>query len=249
MSDYSDRLIEPDAALREALLHRYGRVRPDGFWQRLAFQGKRLVWKAVVASTYVFKRLLDIVASFILLVLLTPLFLTIMLLIRLESPGPIFFKQVRVGRWGALFTMWKFRSMYVDAEARKAVLLAENESGGGVIFKMKRDPRITKIGRFIRKASIDELPQLWNVLMGDMSLVGPRPALPSEVNQYSLADRRRLEVIPGITCIWQVSGRSDIPFPEQVKLDVQYIESPSFGQDILILLKTVPAVLLGRGAY
>ena len=240
MSDYSDRLIEPDAALREALLHRYGRVRPDGFWQRLAFQGKRLVWKAVVASTYVFKRLLDIVASFILLVLLTPLFLTIMLLIRLESPGPIFFKQVRVGRWGALFTMWKFRSMYVDAEARK---------GGGVIFKMKRDPRITKIGRFIRKASIDELPQLWNVLMGDMSLVGPRPALPSEVNQYSLADRRRLEVIPGITCIWQVSGRSDIPFPEQVKLDVQYIESPSFGQDILILLKTVPAVLLGRGAY
>ncbi len=249
MSDYSDRLAEPDAALREALLHRYGRMRPDGFWQRLAFQGKRLVWKAVVASAYVFKRLLDIVASFILLILLMPLFLTIMLLIRLESPGPIFFKQVRVGRWGKLFTMWKFRSMYIDAEARKAALLAENESGGGVIFKMKHDPRITRVGRFIRKASIDELPQLWNVLVGDMSLVGPRPALPSEVNQYSLADRRRLEVIPGITCIWQVSGRSDIPFPEQVKLDVQYIESSAFGNDILILLKTVPAVLLGRGAY
>jgi len=176
MSDYSDRLAEPDAALREALLHRYGRIRPDGFWQRLAFQGKRLVWKAVVASAYVFKRLLDIVASFILLILLTPLFLTIMLLIRLESPGPIFFKQVRVGRWGKLFTMWKFRSMYIDAEARKAALLAENESGGGVIFKMKHDPRITRVGRFIRKASIDELPQLWNVLVGDMSLVGPRPA-------------------------------------------------------------------------
>ena len=145
--------------------------------------------------------------------------------------------------------MWKFRSMYIDAEARKAALLAANESSGGVIFKMKRDPRITKVGRFIRKASIDELPQLWNVLIGDMSLVGPRPALPSEVDQYSLADRRRLEVIPGITCIWQVSGRSDIPFPEQVKLDVQYIESSSFWQDILILLKTVPAVILGRGAY
>ena len=249
MSDYSDRLAEPDADLREALLRRYGRVRPDGFWQRLHFQGKRLVWKAVVVSAYVFKRLLDIVAASILLILLTPLFLTIMLLIRLESPGSIFFRQVRVGRWGALFTMWKFRSMYVDAEARKAALLAENESGGGVIFKMKHDPRITKVGRFIRKASIDELPQLWNVLMGDMSLVGPRPALPSEVNQYSLADRRRLEVIPGITCIWQVSGRSDIPFPEQVKLDVQYIESSSFWQDIVILLKTVPAVILGRGAY
>ena len=249
MSDYSDRLAEPDAALREALLHRYGRIRPDGFWQRLAFQGKRLVWKAVVASAYVFKRLLDIVAASILLILLTPLVLTIMLLIRLESPGPIFFKQVRVGRWGKLFTMWKFRSMYIDAEARMAALLAENESGGGVIFKMKHDPRISRVGRFIRKASIDELPQLWNVVVGDMSLVGPRPALPSEVNQYSLADRRRLEVIPGITCIWQVSGRSDIPFPEQVKLDVLYIESSSFGNDILILLKTVPAVLLGRGAY
>ncbi|RUQ38647.1 MAG: exopolysaccharide biosynthesis polyprenyl glycosylphosphotransferase [Candidatus Competibacteraceae bacterium] len=249
MSEYSDRLTEPDANLREALLRRYGRVRPDGFWQRLAFQGKRLAWKAVVGSAYVFKRLLDIVAALILLILLALPLLTIALLIRLESPGPVLFKQTRVGRWGQLFTMWKFRSMYIDAEARKAALLAANESSGGVIFKMKRDPRITKVGRFIRKASIDELPQLWNVLIGDMSLVGPRPALPSEVDQYSLADRRRLEVIPGITCIWQVSGRSDIPFPEQVKLDVQYIESSSFWQDILILLKTVPAVILGRGAY
>jgi exopolysaccharide biosynthesis polyprenyl glycosylphosphotransferase len=249
MTEPADRLAEPDSELREALLRRYGRMRPDGFWQRLRFQSKRLAWKTVVGSVYVFKRLLDIAASTMLLLLLTPLFLTIMLLIRLESPGPIFFKQIRVGRWGALFTMWKFRSMYIDAEARKAALLAENESGGGVIFKMKQDPRITRVGQFIRKASIDELPQLWNVLMGDMSLVGPRPALPSEVNQYSLTDRRRLEVIPGITCIWQVSGRSDIPFPEQVKLDVQYIESSSFWQDLLILLKTVPAVLLGRGAY
>jgi lipopolysaccharide/colanic/teichoic acid biosynthesis glycosyltransferase len=120
---------------------------------------------------------------------------------------------------------------------------------GGVIFKMKNDPRIIPIGRFIRKASIDELPQLWNVLKGDMSLVGPRPALPSEVNQYSLQDRQRLEVIPGITCIWQVSGRSNIPFPQQVQLDTEYIQSQSLLLDIKLLLKTIPAVLLSRGAY
>lgn len=120
---------------------------------------------------------------------------------------------------------------------------------GGVLFKMKHDPRVTRVGRFIRKASIDELPQLWNVFVGDMSLVGPRPPVPSEVDQYSLSDRRRLDVVPGITCIWQVSGRSDIPFPEQVELDVQYIDSQSLLTDLKILLNTIPAVLLGKGAY
>jgi lipopolysaccharide/colanic/teichoic acid biosynthesis glycosyltransferase len=145
--------------------------------------------------------------------------------------------------------MYKFRSMYTDAEARKAELLAENEMSGGVTFKMQRDPRITRIGRFIRKASIDELPQLWNVIKGDMSLVGPRPPVPAEVDEYSLSDRRRLEVTPGITCIWQVSGRSDIPFPEQVELDVRYIESQSLLTDLKLLWQTVPAVLFGRGAY
>lgn len=249
MSELPDRWLEPDPELREELLRRYGQIRPDGFWQRLRFQGKRLAWKAVIGGTYVFKRLLDIVVSLELLIVLAPLFLLVAVAIKLESPGSVFFKQIRVGRWGKLFPMWKFRSMYVDAEARRAALLARNESAGGVIFKMKRDPRITRVGRIIRRASIDELPQFWNVLVGDMSLVGPRPALPSEVDQYSLADRRRLDVIPGITCIWQVSGRSEIPFPEQVKLDVRYIESSSPWQDILILLKTVPAVLLGRGAY
>ena len=139
--------------------------------------------------------------------------------------------------------------MYIDAEARKKELEAMNEMNGGVLFKMKEDPRITKAGKIIRKTSIDELPQLWNVFKGDMSLVGPRPALPSEVNQYSLAERRRLEVIPGITCIWQVSGRSDIPFDKQVGLDVEYIESQSLWLDIKLLLLTIPAVLLGRGAY
>ena len=139
--------------------------------------------------------------------------------------------------------------MYMDAEARKKELEKLNEMNGGVLFKMKEDPRITKVGKFIRKASIDELPQLWNVFVGDMSLVGPRPALPSEVNQYSLAERRRLEVIPGITCIWQVSGRSDIPFDKQVGLDVEYIESQSLWLDFKLLFLTIPAVLLGRGAY
>ena len=139
--------------------------------------------------------------------------------------------------------------MYMDAEARKKELEKLNEMNGGVLFKMKEDPRITKVGKFIRKASIDELPQLWNVFVGDMSLVGPRPALPSEVNQYSLAERRRLEVTPGITCIWQVSGRSDIPFDKQVGLDVEYIESQSLWLDFKLLFLTIPAVLLGRGAY
>ena len=139
--------------------------------------------------------------------------------------------------------------MYIDAEQRKAALMAQNEMAGGVLFKMQNDPRITRIGRFIRRASIDELPQLWNVFKGDMSIVGPRPPLPSEVQDYTLSDRRRLQVIPGITCIWQVSGRSDIPFDEQVELDVRYIESQSLWTDICILFKTVPAVFLGRGAY
>ena len=140
-------------------------------------------------------------------------------------------------------------SMYIDAEARKAELLKHNESGDGVIFKMKHDPRITPIGRFIRKFSIDELPQLFIVLLGDMSLVGPRPPLPSEVRAYSLEERKRLNITPGITCIWQVSGRSELPFQQQMALDKQYIASRSAWKDFLILLKTVPAILTGNGAW
>ncbi len=139
--------------------------------------------------------------------------------------------------------------MYIDAEERLEKIKKNNEMQGGVIFKMKKDPRITTIGKLIRKASIDELPQLWNVLIGDMSLVGPRPALPNEVSQYQLSDRRRLGVKPGITCIWQVSGRSDIPFDKQVELDIDYIYKQSLKEDISLLLKTIPAVLLARGAY
>jgi lipopolysaccharide/colanic/teichoic acid biosynthesis glycosyltransferase len=139
--------------------------------------------------------------------------------------------------------------MFQDAEQRLAALKEQNEMAGGVIFKMREDPRITRVGKFIRRASIDELPQLWNVFRGDMSLVGPRPPLPSEVAEYDLQDRRRLHVKPGITCIWQVSGRSDIPFEQQVELDVDYIYTQSLATDIKLLLQTVPAVVLGRGAY
>ena len=240
---------DPSGGLRERLLERYSGIERTAFRHALSLHGKRAAWFAVVRGAYLLKRLLDVAASATLLVLLSPLFLGVVVAIRRDSPGPVFFQQIRVGRYGKLFSMWKFRSMYIDAEARKQALQDLNEMDGGVLFKMKNDPRITQVGRVIRKASIDELPQLWNVFKGDMSLVGPRPALPSEVNQYSLAERRRLEVIPGITCIWQVSGRSDIPFDKQVGLDVEYIESQSFWLDIKLLLLTVPAVLLGRGAY
>jgi exopolysaccharide biosynthesis polyprenyl glycosylphosphotransferase len=195
------------------------------------------------------KRILDIVVSATALVLLSPLFLIVALWIRLDSKGPIFFSQIRVGKGGQKFTMWKFRSMYVDAEKRKAALMNENEMRGGVLFKMKNDPRITPIGNFIRKFSIDELPQLWNVLIGDMSLVGPRPPLPNEVAQYTPYQRQRLKVTPGITCIWQVSGRSRIPFPEQVEMDLKYIANQSFFYDLTLLLQTIPAVLGTQGAF
>jgi lipopolysaccharide/colanic/teichoic acid biosynthesis glycosyltransferase len=236
-------------SMEALLLRRYSRAGQPAWLIRLRIGAKRLAWVAVVRSAYLLKRTLDILLAGPLFILLLPIFGLLVLAIRLESPGPALFKQIRVGRWGQIFTMYKFRSMYMDAEARKAELLADNEMSGGVTFKMQRDPRITRIGRFIRKASIDELPQLWNVIKGDMSLVGPRPPVPAEVDEYSLSDRRRLEVTPGITCIWQVSGRSDIPFPEQVELDVRYIESQSLLTDLKLLWQTVPAVLFGRGAY
>ncbi len=210
---------------------------------------KRLSWRWLVGGAHVTKRALDLVGSFAALLVLSPVFLVVAILIKLEDRGPIFFRQIRVGRHGREFGMFKFRSMRVDAEARLKELLAKNEHTNGITFKIKNDPRITRIGRFIRKYSIDELPQFYNVFRGDMSLVGPRPPVPREVALYSLADRRRLAVKPGITCIWQVSGRAGIDFPGQVQLDVRYIESRSLREDIKILLKTVPAVLSGDGAY
>jgi exopolysaccharide biosynthesis polyprenyl glycosylphosphotransferase len=196
-----------------------------------------------------FKRCLDRVGTGLGLLLLSPFFALLAILIKLESPGPVLFSQTRIGLGGSPFKCWKLRSMYIDAEQRKQELLEQNEMDGGTTFKMKRDPRVTTVGRFIRKASIDELPQLWNVFVGDMSLVGPRPPVPSEVAQYTARERQRLFVKPGITCIWQVSGRSDIPFPEQVLLDIEYIQKRSLWMDIKLLLRTLPAVLLARGAY
>jgi exopolysaccharide biosynthesis polyprenyl glycosylphosphotransferase len=194
------------------------------------------------------KRVLDIVVSATALLLLSPILAIVALFIRLDSKGPILFSQTRVGKRGKEFRFWKFRSMCVDAEQRKATLMKNNEMQGGVIFKMKNDPRITRVGKFIRKYSIDELPQLWNVLIGDMSLVGPRPPLPKEVAQYTPYQHQRLDVTPGITCVWQVSGRSDIPFPQQVNMDLEYIANQSFLYDIALLLRTVPAVLGARGS-
>ncbi len=210
---------------------------------------KMALWRLTVAGAEGVKRFFDIICSLILLIFLLPLFVLTGLIIYLEDPGSIFYKQIRVGKNGSHFDFYKFRSMVVDADRLKTDIKKNNESKDGVIFKMKKDPRVTRIGRIIRKYSIDELPQLINVLRGDMSLVGPRPALPEEVALYTLEQRKRLHVVPGITCIWQVSGRSEIPFSGQVKLDVEYIKSTSFWGDIVILLKTIPAVISGKGAY
>ena len=212
-------------------------------------QFRMLVWNITIGASKTFKRVMDILLAVVAFIIGSPIFLITALLVKVTSPGPIIFSQVRVGKYGRHFKFYKFRSMYIDAEARKAELLKLNESGDGVIFKMKRDPRITPVGRFIRKFSIDELPQLFNVLLGDMSLVGPRPPLPSEVRTYSLEERKRLNITPGITCLWQVSGRSELPFSKQIALDKEYIASRSAWKDFLILLRTVPAILTGKGAW
>ena len=217
--------------------------------QRNRSVSRMKIWNFTVKFSYGLKRFFDIVLSLLALIILMPFFVILAVIIKLTSPGPIFFVQTRVGYFGRHFRFYKFRSMYQDAEKRKQALLAQNQSADGVIFKMKHDPRITPIGRIIRKTSIDELPQFFNVLFGDMSLVGPRPPLPAEVQQYTLEDRKRLNVKPGLTCLWQIRGRSDIPFKEQVKLDKEYIQSNSLWQDLKILIQTIPAIISGKGAY
>lgn len=196
---------------------------------------------------YAFKRMFDIVASFVALVILSPLLIFTALAIKLTSRGPVLFMQQRVGLHGVTFELLKFRSMVTNAEEIKLTLAAVNEQSGPV-FKMKNDPRVTAIGRFIRKFSIDELPQLINILRGDMAIVGPRPAVPKEVVQYKAWQRRRLSVRPGLTCYWQVSGRNAIGFEEWMRLDLRYVDDWSFGLDISLILQTFPAVLAGRGA-
>ena len=198
--------------------------------------------------TLAFKRLFDIIIALLLIVLSAPFMLLAMLLIKTTSPGPVLFRQKRSGLQGRVFTLYKFRSMFIDAETRRKEFEQYNEMEGPV-FKMKDDPRITPVGHFLRKSSIDELPQLWNVLKGDMSIVGPRPPIPEEVAKYKRWQRRRLSMRPGLTCIWQISGRNKInDFNEWVRLDLLYIDTWSFVLDIKIFLKTIPVVLFRKGA-
>jgi exopolysaccharide biosynthesis polyprenyl glycosylphosphotransferase len=210
---------------------------------------KLFLWQFTVNSSYATKIIFDLVFSIFLLFLLLPIFFLTALSIYVDSPGPIFFRQKRVGRKGRLFTLYKFRSMIVNADSLKGEMISDRISGDNVTFKMKNDPRVTRVGRFIRRFSIDELPQLFNVLKGEMSMVGPRPPVPEEVEKYSTDERGRLLVKPGMTCLWQISGRSELSFKDQVELDKQYINSQSILLDIKILLKTIPAVLTGKGAY
>jgi exopolysaccharide biosynthesis polyprenyl glycosylphosphotransferase len=203
------------------------------------FAGARRVVKAIVDRS---------LAAFAVLMFL-PLMVGLWLAVRLSSPGPAIFKQTRTGQDGREFTLLKFRSMYVDAEKRKAELEDRNERAEGLLFKIRDDPRITPVGRFLRRYSLDELPQLVNVMHGKMSLVGPRPPLPEEVELYQDDVRRRLLVKPGLTGLWQISGRSDLDWDESVRLDLRYVENWSFTLDLMILWKTMSTVVRGRGAY
>jgi len=216
-----------------------GKAVSDGYLHYLAVESK--------PAQMGLKRLFDIIASSLALWLLLPLLFIVAVIIKLTSRGPILFSQRRVGLQNRPFNMLKFRSMVVDAEAQKAWLAALNEQSGPV-FKMTRDPRVTRIGRLIRKYSIDELPQLINVLRGEMSIVGPRPPLPAEVATYEAWQLRRLSVRPGLTCIWQVSGRNQISFDQWMYLDLQYIDHWSLARDFDLIFKTVPVVITGRGA-
>jgi len=218
-------------------------------WSRNARRKIRL-WRCTLVAARALKRGLDLCGALAALCLFAPIFLLTAVLIKLEDHGPVFFRQNRVGAGGRLFGMWKFRSMRVNAEQLTDQLLQTNQHGqAGVTFKMKNDPRITRVGKWIRKLSIDEFPQFYNVLRGNMSLVGPRPPLPREVAAYKASHLRRLRVKPGITCLWQIGGRADIDFEGQVRLDLQYIRSSSAWYDVIILLKTLPAVIFGKGAY
>lgn len=231
-----------------AMVERYATAR---FQSPRATQRLRLRLTLWVIRTKIksnLKRALDLVVGSLALFLSAPIMILTAIAIKLDSRGPILFRQQRVGKWGSPFVCYKFRSMHVDAEERKAELLDHNQADGPV-FKMENDPRVTRVGRIIRKLSIDELPQLFNVLSGEMSLVGPRPPVPVEVNEYAVEERRRLDAVPGITGLQQVSGRSDLDFKRWVELDLQYISEQSFWKDIRILLKTIPAVISGKGAY
>ncbi|MGI4954406.1 MAG: WecB/TagA/CpsF family glycosyltransferase [Janthinobacterium lividum] len=264
----SGRIPRAPAALRRVGMEWTWRLyqEPARMWQRYIVGNPVFLARAVAAALQeraalrerampagldaMGKRLLDLAGAGAALLLAAPLLLLCMGLIRLTSRGPALLRQTRIGEDGVPFTMLKLRSMYIDAAARQAALLHANEHGaGGLTFKLQRDPRITPFGRLLRRSSIDELPQLWNVLMGDMSLVGPRPQLPHEVRRYAPGHYTRLAGKPGLTCLWQISGRAELAFDRQFELDVRYLQTRSLLADLGILLRTIPAVLQARGAY
>ncbi|WP_125590185.1 sugar transferase [Companilactobacillus jidongensis] len=214
-------------------------------------------WKNAVDVVYqqhryvyrIFKRSFDFLASFVGLIVLSPIFLIVSLAIKIEDPhGPVFYEQIRIGRARKPFEMFKFRSMCVDAEQQRGKLIQQNEVSGAM-FKMKHDPRVTRVGSFIRKYSLDELPQLLNVVLGQMSLVGPRPPLPDEVKKYTWFDFQRLDVKPGCTGLWQIKGRSNVGFKQMVRLDIEYINRRNFWFDLNILFRTVALFFKPNGAY
>jgi exopolysaccharide biosynthesis polyprenyl glycosylphosphotransferase len=235
--------------LNMALIERYESMLTHPGRAEFRARIKRCLWRLVEASAEQGKRDFDILGALILIILSFPILLLLALLIKIEDRGPVLFCQTRVGKNGREFKMYKFRSMCMNAEQKQEELTHLNQHSKGVTFKIKDDPRITRVGKWLRKYSLDELPQFFNVLAGDMSLVGPRPPVPREVALYTLSDRQRLCVTPGITCLWQIGGRSEIDFPGQVKLDIDYIEQQSFWTDLKILFKTVPAVFRSKGAY
>jgi lipopolysaccharide/colanic/teichoic acid biosynthesis glycosyltransferase len=239
----SQRLLE--------LAQRYERVAkiPARSWRRTRRRSERTLHAAREKTYRIAKRAFDLSFAAALLLLSSPLLLLIAAAIKLTDGGPVLFWQKRVGMWGQTFDFPKFRSMVLGADKIVDALRDHNHHGDSITFKIKRDPRVTWVGRLIRRFSLDEFPQLWCVVRGQMSLVGPRPALPREVSYYTQEHRRRLSVRPGLTCIWQVSGRADVPFDRQVQMDVEYVESHNFWLDLRLVASTVPAVITGRGAY
>lgn len=233
--------------LLETLHQRYDPS--SSFRVKLRYWRKKYLWLFFVEGTRAIKRGIDVILSLGLLIGLSPILFLIAIMIKWQDGGPILYRSTRVGKWGEEFSFPKFRTMVPHADAMRQELKEHNIHGDDIRFKMEKDPRVTRFGNFLRKSTLDEFPQLWSVLKGDMTFVGPRPPLPEEVESYTLEERRRLDAKPGLTCLWQVSGRSNIPFQDQVQLDIQYIESQSLWLDIKLILKTIPAILFGKGAY
>lgn len=250
-----DQLVVESVSAGAAETETYERFEPDssaranGLVIDLTTRQPLVLPKSRSAWEQACKRVIDVLGASLALILLSPVFAITALSIALTSPGPVLFRQVRVGRDGEEFSMLKFRSMYAGAEQVKEELGGLNEHESGPVFKIRNDPRITSVGRFIRRFSIDELPQLVHVLSGEMSLVGPRPPIPEEVDEYGPRELTRLTVKPGLTCIWQVSGRSEVDFETWMEMDIEYIDNWSLALDFKLLLRTIYAVVSGRGAY